>query len=220
MQFLKENKNLFYIAIILPLFFLYLDNVFIVWMRDIQGSTTMIHFLLESVDPLINIISHGVTLIIIACILYVAGKFFNKRLHEAGKTLCIGFLTAGIVTQILKHLIGRARPRVTEEPLFIGPTLKSGYDSFPSGHTAMAFCFTCILSAYFPRYRSMFYIIAVIIGFERAEDFSHFFSDVLAGALVGLIAGKILLKIFQARQSTVNSELIPFLHTNARFNKK
>ena len=213
MQFLKENRNLFAIAIILPLFFFYLDKVFIVWMRDLEGSRAAIYWLLESVDSLINYISYGGTLIIIACILYVVGKVSNnKRLYEAGKNLCLGFVVAGIITQILKHLIGRARPSVTDELLFIGPTLKSKYLSFPSGHTAVAFCFACILSAHFPRYRSIFYIIALIAGFERAEDFYHFPSDVLAGALIGLIAGKIVMKIFQKKQFTANSESVPFPH--------
>jgi membrane-associated phospholipid phosphatase len=210
MQLLRQNKSLFYSALILPLFFFYLDDIFIERIRSIAESRAAIHLLLESVDPLINVISHGVTLAVIACLLYVVGKFFNRRLYEAGKTLCIGFLAAGITTQILKHLIGRARPRVTEELLFIGPTLKSGYDSFPSGHTTVAFCFAYILSGHFPRYRNIFYIIALIIGFERAEDLAHFPSDVLAGALIGLIAGKILMKIFQGRQYTAHSEGVPF----------
>jgi membrane-associated phospholipid phosphatase len=218
MQLLKENKYLFSMAILLPLFFFCLDNVFIVWMRDFEESKSSLQLLLESIDPLINVISHGVSLIIIACILYVVGKVSNKRLYEAGKMLGIGFLTAGIVTQILKHLLGRARPRVTEELLFIGPTLKSGYDSFPSGHTAVAFCFAYILSAHFPRYRRIFYIIALIAGFERAEDFHHFLSDVLAGALIGLIAGKILMKIFQKKQFTANSESVAFPHAETTVN--
>jgi undecaprenyl-diphosphatase len=218
MRLLKENKNLFYIVIVLPLFFFYLDNAFIVWMRDIEERKSSLHLLLESIDPLIDFFSNGLTLVIIACILYVIGKLSNKRLNEAGKILCVGFLTAGIVTQILKHLIGRARPRLTDKLIFIGPTLKSGYDSFPSGHTAVAFCFAYILSTHFPRYRSIFYIVALIFGFERAEESAHFLSDILAGALVGLIAGKILMKIFQRKQFTAHSEGVPFPHTETSAN--
>jgi membrane-associated phospholipid phosphatase len=199
MQFLKENKALLYIAITLPLFFFALDNTFILWLRDLEKSRSSLYVFLESVDPLINLFSHGVTLIIIASLMCVIGKFSNKKLYEAGKSLCIGFLTAGVVTQILKHLIGRARPRMTDELLLIGPTLKSGYDSFPSGHTAVAFCFAYILSQYFPRYRIIFYIFAIFCGFERAEDSAHFLSDVLAGAFVGLLIGKILLKMFHVK---------------------
>jgi membrane-associated phospholipid phosphatase len=217
-QFLRENRSIFYILIILPLFFLYLDKLFIILMRDIEVSKTTIHLFFESVDPLINVLSNGMTLIIIACMLYAVGKFFNRRLYEAGKTLCLGFLAAGGVTQILKHLIGRARPRVTDDLLFIGPTLRSGYDSFPSGHTAVAFCFAYILSTHFPRYRSMFYIIALIIGFERAEESAHFLSDILGGALVGLIAGKIVMKSFQKRRLTAHSKCVPFLHADTATN--
>jgi membrane-associated phospholipid phosphatase len=205
LQFLEENKNLLYIAITLPLFFFCLDNTFILWLRDIENNGSSLHLFLKSIDPPINFFSHGVTLIIIAFVAYLIGKFSNKKLYEAGKALCIGFLTAGIVTQILKHLIGRARPRLTDELLLIGPTLKSGYDSFPSGHTAVAFCFAHILSLYLPGYRIAFYIIAIIIGFERAEDSAHFLSDVLAGAFVGIIIGRIVIKMFRSKQLAINS---------------
>jgi undecaprenyl-diphosphatase len=193
MQFLKENKNLFYIAFILPLFFFCLDKPFILWMADFGKNKSYINSLLEFVDPLINFISNGLTLIIIACMLYMLGKIFNKRLlHEVGKSLFIGFVSSGIIVQILKHLVGRERPRLTEEFVSIGPSLKSGYDSFPSGHTAIAFCFAYILAQYFPKYKVIFYIVAIIVGFERVEDISHFPSDVLAGAIVGLIIAKLL----------------------------
>ncbi len=207
-------------TLILPLFFFYLDNTFILWLRDLEKNESLLYLFLESLDPFLNLLSHGSTLIITACMFYLTGNFFDKRLREAGKFLCIGFFMSGIAVQMLKHLIGRARPRLTDNLLFIGPTLKSGYDSFPSGHTAVVFCFACILSRYFPRYRSIFYVFAAASGFERAEDSAHFLSDVFAGALVGLTAGKILLKKFQAGQLAVNSEIATFPHTDTAISKQ
>jgi len=210
MQFLKENKTLFYIAFTLPIFFFYFDSAFILWMRDFQQNNPNNYLLLEFVDHLFDIISHGLTLIIIACMFYITGSFFHKRFYKnVGKSLIISFLSAGIVAQILKHLIGRARPRLTDNLVFIGPTLESGYDSFPSGHTTVVFCFAYILSQYFPRYRAIFYIFAVIAGFERAEDYAHFFSDVFAGAVIGLILGKLLLKMFRSKQLALMPEITP-----------
>lgn len=104
----------------------------------------------------------------------------------------IGFISSGILVQVLKHLIGRARPRITEDLLFVGPSLKGGYDSFPSGHTTVAFCLAYILSQHFPKHRFLFYIFGFMVGFERVEDLSHFSSDVLAGAIVGIIVGRLL----------------------------
>ena len=204
MQFLKENKHYFIALAILPLVFFYLDSRFISWMRAIQKEKSSLYYFLESIDPVINVISHGTTLAIIACVLYITGKYTNKRLSETGKYLCIGFLTTGIVVQILKHLFGRARPRFMDDFLFIGPTLKGGYNSFPSGHTAEVFCFAYILARYFPRQKNLFFVYASIVALERTEDCSHFPSDVVAGALVGIIIGKLLFEIFKAKQLVVN----------------
>lgn len=192
MQFLKENKRLFYLAFMLPLFFFYLDKAIILWMRDFHKSNLLIYPFLESVDLLINFTSHGATLVIIALMLYVLGRYLNQRFCHVGRSMFIGFISAGIIVQILKHSIGRARPRITDSTLLIGPSLKGGYDSFPSGHTAVVFCLAYILSQQIPKYRLLFYTFAFMVGFERVEDISHFPSDVLAGAILGILTGKLL----------------------------
>ena len=76
--------------------------------------------------------------------------------------------------------------------MIIGPSLKGGYDSFPSGHSAVVFCFAFILAKQFPRYKIEFYCIAAIIGVMRVVDLSHFPSDVAAGAVFGVLVGKVL----------------------------
>ncbi|MEW6213761.1 MAG: phosphatase PAP2 family protein [Nitrospirota bacterium] len=152
---------------------------------------------------MIKIITHGTTMIITAFVLYICGRLLNQRIYEVGKSLIIGFVSSGIVVQILKHLIGRARPRLTDNLVFMGPSLKSGYDSFPSGHTAVVFCLAYILSQHFSKYRIVFYSFAILAAFSRILGLSHFFSDILAGAILGLIVGKMLsVKIFLSDKST------------------
>lgn len=193
MQFLRDNKQMFYIVFFFPLFFLYLDRIVILWMRDVHMDNTSLYALLHSMDPLIDFIAHGATLIAGAFILCLIGRFFKPGLYDVGRSLFVGLVSAGISAQVLKHLIGRARPRLTDDSIFIGPSIRSGYDSFPSGHTTLAFCLAYILSQYFPRYRTPLYLFAVAASLERIEDLAHFPSDVLAGAIVGLIVGKLLM---------------------------
>lgn len=193
MQFLKENRRLLYInIIILPLFVFYLDKPLILWIRTFHRGNFKIYPFLEYIDPLINLAGNGATLIIISFMFYLSGRYLNQRLYHTGRLMVAGFLSTGVIVQVLKHLIGRARPRLTVDPVFIGPSWESGYDSFPSGHTAVAFCLACILSQHFPKYRFIFYFFAIVVGFERFEDVSHFPSDVMAGAVVGIIIGKLL----------------------------
>jgi membrane-associated phospholipid phosphatase len=192
MQFLREYKRFFYVAMILPVFFFYLDKAVILWMRNFHKDRN-IYPLFHSVDPFINFIAHGATLLILAFLIYLFGRSLNQKVCEAGRTLFIGLIASGIVVQIIKHLIGRARPRLTVDFAVIGPSLKSGYDSLPSGHTALAFTLAYVLSSYLPGYRTLFYLFAIFIGFERIEDSAHFPSDVLAGAILGLLIGRFVL---------------------------
>ncbi len=192
MQFLKENKKLIFAIFLLPVFLFYLDGHLNGWIRDFGEKRLYINSLLDSVDHLINFLSHGTTLLAIACALLLCGKLFNKRLYEVGKSLVISFVFSGVIVQILKHIAGRGRPRLLDNLDFIGPTLKSGYDSFPSGHTAVAFCMAYVLAQHFPKYKVIFYLFAGIVGFERFEDAAHFPSDVLAGAILGVIVAKLL----------------------------
>jgi membrane-associated phospholipid phosphatase len=148
--------------------------------------------LLERMDPVINFISHGATLLILAIVLFIAGKILNSSLCGLGKLLMKGFIFSGVAAQILKYAAGRARPRLSFETLFYGPSTGDSYHSFPSGHTTVAFCFAYILAGHFPRYRNYFYLLASIIGFERVEDLKHFPSDVCAGAIIGVVVARAL----------------------------
>jgi membrane-associated phospholipid phosphatase len=194
MQFLKDNKKLIVALASLPLTLFWVDKVVVSFLKNHFVKKSFIYYLFDRADPFTCFISHGATLIVAALLLFVIGKFYNRKCYNAGKTLILGFISAGAAVQILKHLSGRIRPRLTDEVVFTGPSLKSGFDSFPSGHVTTAFCFAYILSFYFPRYKIYFYIWAVFIGFVRIEGIAHFPSDVLAGAIVGTVTAKLLLE--------------------------
>ena len=182
----------------LPLIAFLFDSTLTVRLRELHHIA-----ILHALDPLFNFASHGLTLIVGALILYLLGIHLRRRsLFETGKLLIISFISAGLTAQVLKHLLGRARPRVTGDILFIGPTLKGGYDSFPSGHTTVAFSFAYVLACLFPRYGVLFYAAAALTGFERVIHASHFFSDVCAGAVIGLFVGNLVVRFFGGVRST------------------
>jgi len=193
-------------VLVLPVFLFSLDKTAIVWVRDLHTQGGYLAGVLNSIDHLINIIAHGSTLIGAAFLLYVIGRKYNQQLYHIGKSLSIGLVSAGIAVQVLKHVMGRARPRLTDTPFFIGPSLKNGYDSFPSGHATLAFCLSLILSYHLPRYRSLFYVFAIIVGLVRVEGLSHFPSDVLGGAILGTIVGSVLLKKMYFLQEDSHAE--------------
>jgi len=184
-----------------PIVFLSLlsvDYAAIVWFRNLRdigvvSPDTGMYLLYHIFDPLIQFITNGGTPIAAAFVLSMLGRYLQRnRFRKLGSSLFWGLISAGIAVHILKHLIGRARPRITYDLAFIGPTWKRGYDSFPSGHTTVVFCLAYILSQYFPKYRLGFYLFAVAGGLGRLVGLSHFPSDVLAGAILGIVVAQLL----------------------------
>jgi len=170
--------------------FFYVDSMFSMFMHEFHRQNTTIDSYIKMIVPIIGFIAHGTTLMVGSFLVCLATRSSNRKIFEAFKTLLIGLITSGIVVQTIKHLAGRARPRITDNIVFIGPSFKGGYDSFPSGHTTLAFCLAYILSSNFPRYRIFFYAFAVITALHRLEGPAHFITDVLTGALLGTVIGK------------------------------
>ncbi len=68
--------------------------------------------------------------------------------------------------------------------------------SFPSGHTASAFCMAIMLSCFFPALATLFFILASLTGLSRLVLQVHFPLDVLAGSALGIAAGYWVLTVF------------------------
>jgi undecaprenyl-diphosphatase len=199
MRSLKEKNKLAVGVSLLAVFLLLvtsLDRQYMMWLREFKTGNPSLRALLDTVYPLISYASNGVSFIALIGLFFILSIFYNKRLRETGTALCIGYVVTGLAVQILKHLIGRARPKLTDSFIMIGPSWKSGYDSFPSGHTAGAFCIAYILAQYYPKYRILFFLCAVLFGAGRLKIPSHFLSDVFAGAIFGLFTGKLTFHYF------------------------
>lgn len=99
-------------------------------------------------------------------------------------------LISGVATQIIKHLLGRPRPRMNLPALtFAGPTWETDFHSFPSGHAATSFALAAMLAARFPTAAWVFYTLAALVAAGRVLGGSHHLSDVLGGAVLGLLVG-------------------------------
>lgn len=111
-------------------------------------------------------------------------------LSRLGLLMFSGVAVSGILVNMVKALVGRARPELLLEEGFAGWTGwahpgESLYSSFPSGHTATAFAVATTLALAVPRYRGWFYFGAAAIGFSRVGLTAHYLSDVIVGAFFG-----------------------------------
>jgi undecaprenyl-diphosphatase len=151
----------------------------------------------ETIVQTLNKFGDGGVQAVIAIIMIFAGYFKkNTNLLKTGKYGLYAIIAAGIAIQIIKHIIGRPRPTLTDAGVSnFGPSISIGLDSFPSGHTASSFALAAVLSSAYPKGRYIFYSLAGIAGLSRIYLDSHFASDVFAGTLLGIWIGWLAYKI-------------------------
>ena len=95
----------------------------------------------------------------------------------------------------LKNTLKRARPfnSISDFNSHISPSDKF---SMPSGHTAAAFVFATMISAFFPTWAVLAYSWASLIGVSRIVLGVHFPGDIIAGALLGYGCAELALSSF------------------------
>ena len=109
--------------------------------------------------------------------------------------VAVAALGAGMVANLVKLTIGRARPHAAnlDQAGFIDtfggwlPLAAGGsaMQSFPSAHTATAVGLALGLAMLYPRGRLLFWILAAGVAAQRMAVGAHYASDVLVGAAVG-----------------------------------
>ena len=146
--------------------------------------------------------------LIVTCIFFISFIFNKIKLISHKKYLKIKIFSifsfsyiflVGLITQLLKHLIGRPRPNYTvfDESLgFNFFSTDSAFHSFPSGHSSTIVSVVLILSLLIPSLRSFFYLFGFLIAISRVVVGAHFVTDVLAGAVVAVMVYKIFLFFF------------------------
>ncbi len=103
-------------------------------------------------------------------------------------------LLVGLITQIIKHLVGRPRPNHSQldgsfEFNFF--STESSFHSFPSGHSSTIIAVTIIMSLIIPNLRYFFYFFGFLIALSRIIVGAHFLTDVIGGVLIAFSVYKI-----------------------------
>jgi membrane-associated phospholipid phosphatase len=110
---------------------------------------------------------------------------------------------SNLVTEVLKYCIGRGRPFVGGEDNALHFSHFAGnpaYYSFPSGHATTAFALAFAVSAVWPQARVWMAVYALIIAATRLVLLAHHPSDVVAGAMVGIVGTMFVRYWFAARR--------------------
>jgi undecaprenyl-diphosphatase len=118
---------------------------------------------------------------------------------RSGGPLLFAALTYGVnvgVYKIMKYSALRIRPfdALPEAILRLEPEMTGATDpSFPSGHSAIAFMMAAFLAARYPRLTPVFFLWALAVGLSRVYLGLHYPSDVVVGAVVGLLSVMLVL---------------------------
>jgi membrane-associated phospholipid phosphatase len=115
----------------------------------------------------------------------------HGEIARSGARLGLSLALAGLATAAGKTVSGRPRPEQSLDADGYSPF--SGQASFPSGHTAAAFAMATSLSDDIHRTWATvgLYGMATAVGWSRINDNRHWFSDVVAGALIGITSAKL-----------------------------
>jgi undecaprenyl-diphosphatase len=148
----------------------------------------------------------GILLLLLAALPRVLTPFSQRVL--ATIMVRVGFLFTAIAVPslfvtIIKRMIGRARPFVggSLDPLLFSPfAWVPAYAGMPSGHATTAFAALVAFGTLWPRARTILLVYAVLIGISRPMVIAHYPSDVLAGALAGVVGAMLVRRYFAGRR--------------------
>ena len=104
---------------------------------------------------------------------------------------------------VVKRFIGRARPYIGahDDPFAYMPFIwRADYASMPSGHATTAAAAAIAIGAIWPRARPVVWLYALLIMSARVILNVHHPSDVIAGALVGVVGALMVRRYFAVRR--------------------
>ena len=116
----------------------------------------------------------------------IANAVGNRRWMRIFAAMVLACAIAGLATRVVKVASGRSRPSVQQDVGWNGPRLSSKYHAFPSGHTASSTAFFATLLFASWRTGLAFLPVPLLIAFSRLYLRSHYLSDIVAAAVLGV----------------------------------
>ena len=146
--------------------------------------------------------------VLILIALLAAGARGNSRSLLLGFGTRLQFVFFAVLVPVLtglviKWIVGRGRPFVGGQANALAFQPLNGseaYASLPSSHAVTAFALAVAVAAIWPRLRIAMMVYALLIAGSRLLLLAHHPSDVVAGALIGVIGAMLVRYWFAARR--------------------
>jgi len=126
----------------------------------------------------------------------LAWQIYKNNFKMVIEALIVAVFTRFVLAEIMRAFWFRARPfvQLNMQPLINQSPLEA---SFPSGHATFFFALSTIVYFYNKKMGIWFYIASIFIGLSRIFVGVHWPSDILAGAVLGILVGFVLNYLFR-----------------------
>lgn len=125
--------------------------------------------------------------------IYTVGLVSREdEIRKLGRIIFQSLSYTGISVMIFRIIAGRERPYSGYGPFtFSGFTMDNEIQSFPSGHTTVAFAVSSVIAEYYNKWwlKIGMYGFASLTAYARVRNKQHWVSDVVFGALLGVTGG-------------------------------
>lgn len=144
--------------------------------------------LFDVLFPVLTHLGSATSAIGISALIIASGiQLYNYDIFIIGCRMGLSLAIAHLVVHITKRLVNRPRPsnKINDTRFFDVPICAY---SFPSGHTSASFALAVNVLLW-SSYDLSALTVATLVAFSRVYLGVHYFSDVLAGAVIGSFAG-------------------------------
>lgn len=150
-------------------------------------------------DDLMKFVAGGAEVIFLALVAawFVVGLVRRQYIDREGSVAAV--LAAGaalLVNQVIALFWARPRPFVAHPSVHVLLS-RSTDPSFPSDHAAAAFAIATVALFVRPRLGTAALVLAALVAYARVYVGLHYPGDVLAGALVGIVVGIVLMRLLK-----------------------
>lgn len=114
----------------------------------------------------------------------------------------LGVGVPGLMTNLLKRLVGRGRPTEFEASgafSFQNIVNDWTFQSFPSGHSATAVATAFVVGFLRPQLFPILLVVGIVVAISRVPIGMHYPTDVFAGAVVGMLGAYLVRNVFARR---------------------
>jgi len=172
----------------------FISNIDITVMTFIQEQITnpVLDFIMPTISFMGNL---GLVWVFIIILLLC-----RRQTRHLGIAVLAAILLGQLIGELLlKNIVGRARPFMDFPEIQLIIEAPKTF-SFPSGHSASSFAAAVVLSRLGKAEGIAAFIIAALIAFSRLYLSVHYFTDILAGIMLGLLCAFAVLKFCDKKE--------------------